>query len=143
MDSELLLKFIGYFPDYLSALSRTLLRFFWTTVFETAVYPTSFPGSLLHFPGSERGETLEMMLQYIRACDPACRTVTQTGLTREGFPSRVSRAPRSPPCANLKKRKKLTPVLQAAGTLSNVKKNVFGMITGYNCVNFLTWRGGG
>ena len=24
MDSELLLKFIGYFPDYLSALSRTL-----------------------------------------------------------------------------------------------------------------------
>ena len=30
-DFELLLKFIGYFPDYLSALSRTLLRFFWTT----------------------------------------------------------------------------------------------------------------
>ena len=28
MDSELLLKFIGYFPDYLLALSRTLLRFF-------------------------------------------------------------------------------------------------------------------
>ena len=28
MDSELVLKFIGYFPDYLSALSRTLLRFF-------------------------------------------------------------------------------------------------------------------
>ena len=28
MDSELLLKFIGYFADYLSALSRTLLRFF-------------------------------------------------------------------------------------------------------------------
>ena len=28
MDSELLSKFIGYFPDYLSALSRTLLRFF-------------------------------------------------------------------------------------------------------------------
>ena len=28
MDSELLLKIIGYFPDYLSALSRTLLRFF-------------------------------------------------------------------------------------------------------------------
>ena len=40
MDSELLLKFIGYFPDYLSALSRTLLRFFffWTTFVETAVY---------------------------------------------------------------------------------------------------------
>ena len=37
-DSELLLKFIGYFPDYLSALSRTLLRFFWTTFVETAVY---------------------------------------------------------------------------------------------------------
>ena len=28
MDSELLLKFIGYFLDYLSALSRTRLRFF-------------------------------------------------------------------------------------------------------------------
>ena len=28
MDSELLLKFIGHFRDYLSALSRTLLRFF-------------------------------------------------------------------------------------------------------------------
>ena len=28
MDSELFLKFIRYFPDYLSALSRTLLRFF-------------------------------------------------------------------------------------------------------------------
>ena len=41
MDSELLtclLKFIEYFPDYLSALSRTLLRFFWTTFVETAVY---------------------------------------------------------------------------------------------------------
>ena len=37
MDSELLLKFIGYFPDYLSALSRTLLRFLWTTFVETAV----------------------------------------------------------------------------------------------------------
>ena len=41
MDSELLtclLKFIEYFPDCLSALSRTLLRFFWTTFVETAVY---------------------------------------------------------------------------------------------------------
>ena len=28
MESELLLKFIGYLPDYVSALSRTLLRFF-------------------------------------------------------------------------------------------------------------------
>ena len=28
MDSELLFKCIEYFPDYLSALSRTLLRFF-------------------------------------------------------------------------------------------------------------------
>ena len=28
MDFELLLKFMVYFPDYLSALSRTLLRFF-------------------------------------------------------------------------------------------------------------------
>ena len=33
-----LLKFIEYFPDNLSALSRTLLRFFWTTFVETAVY---------------------------------------------------------------------------------------------------------
>ena len=41
MDSEFLtclLKFIEYFPDYLSALSRTLVRFFWTTFVETAVY---------------------------------------------------------------------------------------------------------
>ena len=38
MDSERLLKFIGYFPDYLSALSRRLLRFFWTTFVETVVY---------------------------------------------------------------------------------------------------------
>ena len=38
MNSELLLKFIGYFPDYLSASSRTLLRFFWTTFVETAVF---------------------------------------------------------------------------------------------------------
>ena len=32
------LKFIMYFPDYLSALSRSLLRFFWTTFVETAVF---------------------------------------------------------------------------------------------------------
>ena len=41
VDSEVLtclLKFIEYFPDNLSALSRTLLRFFWTTFVETAVY---------------------------------------------------------------------------------------------------------
>ena len=38
MDSELLLKFIGYFPAYLSALSRTFLRCFWTTFVETAVW---------------------------------------------------------------------------------------------------------
>ena len=41
MDSVLLtclLNFIEYFPDYLSALSRTLLRFFWTTFVETAVF---------------------------------------------------------------------------------------------------------
>ena len=38
MDAELLLKFNGYFPDYLSALLRTLLRFFCTTFVETAVY---------------------------------------------------------------------------------------------------------
>ena len=28
MDSELLLKFIGYFPDYLLVLSHRLLHFF-------------------------------------------------------------------------------------------------------------------
>ena len=41
MDSELLtclLKFIDDFPDYLLVLSRMLLRFFWTTFVETAVY---------------------------------------------------------------------------------------------------------
>ena len=38
MDSELfILKFIEYFPDYLSAFSRTLLRFFFFW-YETAVY---------------------------------------------------------------------------------------------------------
>ena len=41
MDSVLLTglsKFIGDFPDYLSALSRSLLRIVWTTFVETAVY---------------------------------------------------------------------------------------------------------
>ena len=37
MDSELFLKFIENFPDYLSALSCTLIHFFWTTFAETAV----------------------------------------------------------------------------------------------------------
>ena len=41
-----LLKFIEYFPDYLSALSRTLLRFFWTTFVETAVYTLFVPRGL-------------------------------------------------------------------------------------------------
>ena len=44
MDSELLtclLKFIEFFPDCLSALSRMLLRFFWTTFVETAVFQKS------------------------------------------------------------------------------------------------------
>ena len=41
MDPELILKFIGYFPDYLSALSCELLRFFWTTFVDTAVYQKS------------------------------------------------------------------------------------------------------
>ena len=35
-----LLKFIDYFPDYLSALSRTLLRLLWTNFVETTVYRT-------------------------------------------------------------------------------------------------------
>ena len=37
MDSELLLKFIEYFPDCLSALSCMLLGFSWTTFVEIAV----------------------------------------------------------------------------------------------------------
>ena len=44
MDSDLLLKFIGNFPDYLLALSCTLLRLFWTTFVETAV---SIKGKML------------------------------------------------------------------------------------------------
>ena len=39
MDSEFLLEFIGYFPDYLFALSRTLLGVILTTFAETAVLP--------------------------------------------------------------------------------------------------------
>ena len=66
MDSELLLKFIGHFPDYLSALSRTLLRFFCTTAVETAANPASFAGSL-RVPGNERRETPGTRLLYIRA----------------------------------------------------------------------------
>ena len=42
MDSELLLKFIRYFPDYLSALSHTPLHFFWRSFVETAVFNTSY-----------------------------------------------------------------------------------------------------
>ena len=45
MDSEVLSKFMGYFPDYLSALSRTLLSFFGTTFVKTAVYITGGPSS--------------------------------------------------------------------------------------------------
>ena len=41
MDSELLLKFIGYFPDYLSALSRVLLRIFGQPFVETAAFTSS------------------------------------------------------------------------------------------------------
>ena len=49
------LKFIEYFPDYLSALSRTLLRFFWTTFVETAVYIyiyffSDLPRPVAYFP---------------------------------------------------------------------------------------------
>ena len=39
MDSEFLVNFIGYFPDYLFALSRTLLRVILTTFVEAAVLP--------------------------------------------------------------------------------------------------------
>ena len=40
MESELLLKFTGYFPDFLSALLRYAFMIFWTTFVETAVYST-------------------------------------------------------------------------------------------------------
>ena len=48
MDSELSLKFIGYFPDYLSTLSRTSLRYVWTTFVETAVYEYVFECRDMH-----------------------------------------------------------------------------------------------
>ena len=40
MDSELLLKFIGYLLDIfgISVLLQTLLRLFWTTFVKTAVH---------------------------------------------------------------------------------------------------------
>ena len=38
MDSEPLLKFVGYFPDYFSALSCMPLHFFGQPFVETAVY---------------------------------------------------------------------------------------------------------
>ena len=47
IDSELLLKFIEYFPDYLSVLSRTL---FWTTFDETAVFRFLLQRSIIIFP---------------------------------------------------------------------------------------------
>ena len=59
MDSELLLKFIGYFPDYLSALSRRLLGFFWTTLVETAVYSMD----VIYVP-QRRGYPLQMVMKF-------------------------------------------------------------------------------
>ena len=50
MDSELLtclLKFIEYFPDYLSALSRTLLRFFGQPL-SKQLYTDSFYSGFSH-----------------------------------------------------------------------------------------------
>ena len=41
MHSELLLKFIGYFSDYLFALSLTFLRLFWTTFVEIAAFEST------------------------------------------------------------------------------------------------------
>ena len=38
LDSKLLLKFIKYFQEYLTALSRTLYAFFRTTFVETDVF---------------------------------------------------------------------------------------------------------
>ena len=38
MDSVVLLKFIGYFPDYLSALSRTLSKQLYTAVSTKVVH---------------------------------------------------------------------------------------------------------
>ena len=60
MDSELLSKFIGYFPDYLSVLSCTLLHFlFWTTFAETTVYEAVYllPSSLTVRCSDTRGLT--------------------------------------------------------------------------------------
>ena len=56
MDSELLLKFIEYFPDYLSALSRTLLRLVWTTFLETAVNDVGVSSRDGHTSSSEGEE---------------------------------------------------------------------------------------
>ena len=57
MDSELLLKFIGFFPDHLSALSRTLLRFFGQPL-SKQLYTTS--------------RTEEVQLFYKTAAEPLC-----------------------------------------------------------------------
>ena len=63
MDSELLLKFIGRFPEYLLALLHTLLCFcFWTTFVETAVHKTQQQKQptklLLHLQGYEECSVL-------------------------------------------------------------------------------------
>ena len=50
MDAELFMKFIGYFPGYLTALLRTLVRFFGTTFVETAVYNIAVLTILVYHP---------------------------------------------------------------------------------------------
>ena len=50
MDFELLLKFIGYFPDYLSALSRTLLRSFGHLCRNSCILEQLWPNNLTFIP---------------------------------------------------------------------------------------------
>ena len=61
MDSELLLKFIGYFPDYLLALSRTLLHSFRTTFVETAVYRVTVVVAFAQKPFNESPQADHML----------------------------------------------------------------------------------
>ena len=79
MDSELLSQFIGYFPDYLSALSCTLLRFLWTTFVETALYDKKLYTNLDQ-PSHETVKTIKCKIRWLLS--KACRFVraTQNGL---------------------------------------------------------------
>ena len=75
MDSELLLTFIGHFPDYLSALSRTLLRFFWTTFVETAVY---------HYPSLQFNIRVFLLCRFYGDISPATWRPALSAICGEG-----------------------------------------------------------